>query len=100
MLKQTRRVTTLFLQELPEQVEYFDAYMYVMVDRKPDKIVSGAQFGTEVRINPCVLDWEKKTITMTIPKDINEGIDSWDDLDPNFYEAVEAAFLALIKSCL
>ena len=29
-----------------------------------------------------------------------EGIENWDDLDPHFYEAVEAAFLALIKSCI
>ena len=100
MLKLTRRVTTLFLQELPEQIEHFDAYMYVMVGRKPEKVIPEAEFGTHVRINPCILDWSKKTITMTIPPDINEGIESFNDLDPNFYEAIEAAFLALIKSCL
>ena len=100
MLKLTRRVTTLFLQELPEQIEHFDAYIYAIVNRKPNKVIPESEFGEDVRLNPCVLKWEQKTITMTIPPEINEGIESWDDLDPHFYEAVEAAFLALIKSCL
>lgn len=89
-----RRVTTPFLQAVPPQVEYFDAYLYAVVKRRHH------QPGTEVKLDPCVLDWTSKIITIHIPFNINEGITSFDDLDPLFFEAIEAAFLALIFGCL
>lgn len=90
MLTVTRRVTTPFLQEIPKHVEQFDAYIYAIVqNRTLDK---------EVILDPCILDWDRKTITITI-SDKNAGIRGFEDLDPNFYEAVEAAFLAFIKNC-
>lgn len=96
----SRRTTTSFLQALPAQVEHFDAYLYAIVDRRSGKDNLNSPWGTKVRLDPCILDWARKTITITIPLNINVGIESLDDLEPNFYEAVEAAFLALIYSCL
>lgn len=36
------------------------------------------------------------SIEMTLPDKINYGIESFDDLDPRFFEAVEAAFISLM----
>ena len=95
----TRRVTSIFLQAVPHQVERFDAYLYAIVQRRPDKIVPGI-WGKDVRIDPCELDWTQKSITMTIPFNINDGITSVDDLDPRFFESIQASFLALMYGCL
>lgn len=100
IIRHTRRITTPFIQAIPDIVEHFDAILYAVVDRKPEKVVQDNEYGTRVRIDPCILDWQTKTITMYIPTNINCGIDSIDDLDPNFYESVEAAFLALLQSCI
>jgi hypothetical protein len=37
---------------------------------------------------------------MTIPLNINYGIRSFDDLDPNFFESIEVAFLSLMHAFL
>lgn len=96
----TRRVTTPFLQAVPPQVEHFDAYIYAVVKRKPGKDLPHKKWGTDVRLDPCSMDWTRKTITIHIPLNINAGIESVDDLDPRFFEAVEASFLALMQGCL
>jgi hypothetical protein len=99
-LKFTRRVTTPFLQAIPPQIIHFDAFLYAVVKRRPEKVLSNEKWGTDVRLDPCILDWTRKTITITIPLNINTGIETITDLDPTFYEAVEAAFLALMQGCL
>ena len=99
-LKITKRLTTPFMQSIPPQVEYFDAYIYAVVPRKPGLDIPDEKFGQDVRIDPCVLNWEQKTITATIPFDINKGITSASDLDDSWLEAVQAGFLALIYGCL
>ncbi len=74
--------------------------MYAVVKRRPGKDLPQEKWGTDVRLDPCILDWTRKTITVTIPLNINTGVESVDDLDPNFYESVEAGFLALMQGCL
>lgn len=95
----TRRLTTSFIKAVPPQVELFDAYIYAIVGRKPHKIIDH-KYGREVRIDPCELNWQRKTIKINIPADINPGITSIDDLEDDWYEAVLAAFLTLIQGCL
>lgn len=99
-IRLTRRATTPFLQAIPPQIEHFDAFIYAVVKRKPGKDVEGDKWGSDVRLDPCTFDWTRKTITIVIPLNINTGVESVDDLDPNFYEEVEAAFLALMWGCL
>lgn len=96
----TRRCTTPFLAAVPPQVEHFDAHVYAIVKRKPGKDLPNEKYGTDVRLDPCLLDWTTRCITIHIPLNINTGIESVDDLDPAFFEAVEAAFLAIIQSCM
>ena len=96
----TRRCTTPFIAAIPPQVEHFDAHVYAVVKRKPGKDVPTEKYGTDVRLDPCLLDWETRSITIHLPRNINTGIESVDDLDPNFFEAVEASFLALMQGCL
>jgi hypothetical protein len=98
-IKITRRVTTTFLQAVPPQVESFDAFIYAVVKRKPGKDTKD-KWGTDVRLDPCILDWDKKVITIHIPLNINTGIETTDDIDPDFYESVEAAFLTLMWGCI
>lgn len=97
-IKITRRVTTTFLQCIPEAIKRFDAYMYPIVKRKSGKDID-TKWGKDVRIDPCEFDWDTKTISIRIPLNINDGIESIDDLDPNFYESIEAAFILLMNSC-
>ena len=97
-LKITRRVTTTFLSAIPPQVEHFDAFIYAVVKRKPGKDLN-TKWGTDVRLDPCEFDWERKTITIHIPFNINDGIESVDDLSPTFFEEIEAAFLTLMWAC-
>jgi hypothetical protein len=99
-IRLTRRVTTPFLQAVPPQIQHFDAFIYAVVKRRPGKDIPDEKYGVGVRLDPCILDWTRKTITITIPLNINTGIMSVDDLDSNFYEAVEAGFLALMQGCL
>jgi hypothetical protein len=97
-ITETKRVTTCFLQAIPPRITHFDAYLCAIVARKPDKIIPEAECGTQVRLDPCVFDWESKTISMRIPVDMNDGITSFEDLEPNYYECVEAAFISLIHN--
>lgn len=96
----TRRCTTPFLAAIPPQVEHFDAHLYAVVKRKPGKDLSQNKYGSDARLDPCVLDWQTRSITIHIPLNINAGIETVDDIDPNFFEAVEAAFLAVMQGCL
>ena len=95
----TRRLTSAFLQAVPPHVQAFDAYLYAIVKRRPGKDQPGI-YGKDVRLDPCELNWDQRSITMTIPYNINHGITSADDLDPSFYESVQAAFLALLYGCI
>ncbi len=99
-IKFTRRVTSSFLQAIPPSIAHFDAYVYAIVKRRPKLDLPHLKWGADVRLDPCELDWESKTITITIPLNINVGIASVDDLEPHFFEAVQAAFLALMHGCL
>lgn len=94
----TRRVTSAFLSSLPANVEEYSAYLYAVVARRPESIIPQVKYGTDVRIDPCYFDWSTKTITLYIPYNINPGIETVDDLDPSFYESIEAAFIALLLS--
>lgn len=94
----TRRVTSNFLKLLPDTVEQYSAYLYLVVDRAPHAILKNTKYGYDVRIDPCYFDWVTKSITMYIPQNINPGIESIDDIEPTFYEGVEAAFLAMLLS--
>lgn len=94
-----RRVTSTLLDALPPTIKHFDAHLYAIIPRKEDRICPG-QYGSDVRIDPCILDWASGTITMTIPLDINPGLAGLEDLDPDFFEAVQAAFLALAHACI
>lgn len=99
-IRVTRRVTTPFIEMIPPQVTQFDAYIYAVVRRKEGLDLPDEKFGTNVRIDPAELNWKRKTITATIPLNINAGITSLEDLDPNWFESLEAAFLALIHGNL
>lgn len=92
----TRRVTSQFLLNIPAQA--YTAYLYVVVGRAPEAMIPEIKYGSDVRIDPCYFDWNSKTITFHIPYNINPGITKIEDLDPNFYESVEAAFIALLYS--
>lgn len=94
----TRRVTTSFIQSIPAEIEHFDASIYAIVKRKKD--IPKHKWGIDVRIDPAELNWDAKTIMITIPKNINYGIETIDDLDPNFFETIEAAFISMMFSCL
>ncbi len=96
----TRRCTTPFLAAVPPQVAHFDGYLYAVVKRKPGKDLPDHKYGVDVRLDPCRLHWKSRTISIRIPLNINAGIGSVDDLDQNFFEAVEAAFLALMQGCI
>lgn len=96
----TRRVTSPFLEAIPPQIAHFDAYIYAVVKRKEDKDLPDEKFGKDVRIDPAEFNWRRKAITATIPFNINTGIESLEDLDENWFECLEIAFLALIHGCL
>ena len=91
----TRRVTSSFLQAIPLSIQHFDVYLYAVVKRKPEKETDN-KWGKDVRIDPCFLNWEQKIIEMVIPFNINDGIRSIDDLDEEFFEAVQASFIAMM----
>ena len=96
----TRRITTPFLEAIPPQVNHFDAYIYAVVKRKDGKNLPDEKYGTDVRIDPAEFNWKRKTITARIPLNINTGIESIEDLEENWFECLEVAFLALIHGCL
>ena len=95
-----RRVTTPFLEAIPPQVIHFDAYIYAVVQRKEGLDLPDEKFGKDVRIDPAILNWKRKTITAIIPLNINTGISSLEDLDQNWFESLEASFLVLIFGSL
>jgi len=95
----TRRVTSPFLQAIPPNIQHFDAYLYAVVKRKPEKETNN-EWGKDVRIDPCFLNWEQKIIEMVIPFNINNGIKSIDDLDEEFFEAIQASFIAMMYGML
>ena len=96
----TRRITTPFLEAIPPQVDHFDAYIYAVVKRKDGKDLPDEKHGIDVRIDPAKFNWKRKTITAIIPFNINTGIESIEDLEENWFECLEVAFLALIHGCL
>ena len=98
-IKFIRRATTSFLTAIPPCINHFDAYIYAVVKRKPHKIIPDIKWGSDVRLDPCEFDWVSKTFTITIPLNINPGIQSVEDLDPHFFEAVEVAFITLMLGC-
>lgn len=100
VLTLTRRVSSSFLRALPIGIEHFDAHIYAVVKRQPGKDLPKEKWGIDVRLDPCVLNWGRKLITIYAPLGINVGIQSFDDLHPDFFEAVEAAFLALIHGAV
>lgn len=100
IIKYCGRLTTSFLQAIPDNIKQYDAYLYAIVKRKPSSIIYNNPYGLDVRLDPCVLDWKTKTITIYIPTNINVGIKSIDDLDPSFFESVEVAFLSLLQNSL
>ena len=100
VIEVTRRVTTPFLEAVPPQVAYFDAYIYAVVKRKEGLDLPDEKFGEDVRIDPAIFNWKRKTITAIIPLNINAGISSLEDLDPAWFESLEASFLALIYGSL
>jgi hypothetical protein len=96
----TRRITTPFLEAIPPQVTYFDAYIYAVVKRKEGLDLPDEKFGTNVRIDPAKFNWKRKTITAIIPFNINTGVSSLEDLQDDWFECLEVSFLALIHGCL
>lgn len=98
IIKITRRITSPLIEAIPPQIQHFDAYIYAVVKRKPGKDLPSESFGIDVRIDPAILNWQNKTITAIIPLNINAGISTIEDLHPDWYESVEAAFLALMHA--
>jgi hypothetical protein len=96
----SKRLTSPFLQAVPDNISEFDAFIYAVVDRKKDKIVEGETFGKDVRIDPAILRLNQGLIIAIIPKNINLGIESVEDLQDDWFESLEAAFLKLILSCM
>lgn len=96
----TRRVTTPFIEAIPPHITHFDAYIYAVVKRKTGMDLPQEAFGVDVRIDPATLNWNNKTITATIPLNINAGISSVKDLHPDWFEMLEASFLALMHGMI
>lgn len=100
IIKVTRRFTSPFVEAIPPQITHFDAYIYAVVKRKKGLDLPSEPFGVDVRIDPAIITWQNKTITAIIPTNINAGISSIEDLDPDWFEALEASFLALMHGIL
>ena len=100
VIKVTKRFTSPFIEAIPPQIVHFDAYIYAVVKRKKGKDLPTQPFGVDVRIDPVVLDWRSKTITANIPININAGISTIEDLEDDWYESVQAAFLTLMHATL
>lgn len=96
----TRRVTTPFLEAIPPQIVHFDAYIYAVVQRKDGLDLPDEKYGRDVRIDPAIFNWTRRTITAIVPFGINTGITSLEDLDQNWFESLEASFLTLMHGCL
>lgn len=94
-----RRITSPMLQQVPAVVKEFDAYLYAVVPRAAGREMAG-KYGGDVRIDPCVLDWRNKCLVLQIPFDVNPGVSGVEDLDPDFFEALQAAFLAFMNACV
>lgn len=100
LIRVTRRVTTPFIEAIPPQIIHFDAYIYAVVKRKAGMDLPREAFGVDVRVDPATLNWNSKTITATIPLNINAGISSIEDLHPDWFEMIEASFLALMHEMI
>lgn len=87
----SRRLTSNFIDLIPPQVQEFTAELYLIVPTKNEQL--------DIRINPCVFDWATKRITMVLPKDLNPDITGVNDLNPDWFDGVQAAFYMLIVSC-
>src|SRR4051812_59666 len=94
----TSRATSSLLRALPAGLEHFQASLYVIVARRPQP-ADPAEYGKDVRLDPCSFDSESRNITIRIPLDINPGITGPEDLDPDYFEAIQAAFLCLAHGC-
>jgi hypothetical protein len=99
-IKITKRVTTPFLEAIPPQIEHFDAYIYAVVKRKEGLNIPEDKYGIDVRIDPATLNWKQKTITITIPLNINTGIKTINDLEETWFESLEAAFIMMMHNAL
>lgn len=92
-----RRVSTDFLESIPESIQNINVKMYLVVKRKQN---IDCEYGTDARIDPCELNLKDKTINFTIRKRYNPGIQSFDDLEPTFFESAQAAFTIFCCSLL
>lgn len=92
-----RRVSTDFLESIPQSIQNINVKMYLVVKRKQD---IDCNYGKDVRIDPCELNLKEKTINFTIKTRYNPGIQSFDDLEPTFFESAQAAFTIFCCSLL
>lgn len=95
-----KRVTSSFLQAVPQQIEEFDAFMYLMIPRKSSSIKQ-CKFGDCVIIDPAQLYLSRGLICINIPfgseeEPLNVGISSVDDMVDEWYEYVQACFLSFM----
>ena len=95
----TRRVTSSFLKSIPRVIDHFDGYIYAVVKRKPEFEVPDHKWGIDVRLDPCTFNWDLKAITIYLPLSINYGINDINNLHYNFFDGIEAAFLAIMNGC-
>ena len=93
------RITSTLLDALPDQIVEFNAHLYVIVKRKQESF-GPTKSEQSVKLDPCILDWESKTISIRIPFDINPNITCMNDLPPDFFDVVQAAFLTLAYACV
>lgn len=84
-----RRVSTDFLESISQDILDINVKMYLVVKRKK---AIGCEYGADARIDPCELNLKNKTISFTINTKYNPGIESFDDLEPTFFESAQAAF--------
>lgn len=84
-----RRVSTDFLESISQDILDINVKMYLVVKRKQ---AIDCEYGGDARIDPCELNLRNKTISFTINKKYNPGIESFDDLEPTFFESAQAAF--------
>lgn len=82
------RVTSNFIQSIPHHVKHFDGILIAEVKTKSDRLAI---------LDPCIFDWNTKTISMNLPENRNDNIE-FSDLDDNFYEGLEAAFLVIMNA--
>lgn len=96
-ITQIRRWTPDFEKAIPPTLKHFDASLCAVVKRKPNKVLAGQEYGVDAVLDPCTLNWGAKTISFELPEHFNIGITSFNDLDPRYHEAIEAAFISMMK---